>query len=331
MLEVVREASLEYGERPMRKNVRIPLCGLVLALSMNIPVLFAETVVLKSGQKVEGEIIEKTATYITVLVANGIETPYFLGEIAEIDGVPVSSPETEREEKKQAEAREYSNAQDIISRLLETYGGADKWKRIRGWTTRSRTELPPSGEIWETVIYARLPYKFRIDLKVNGPARPGEFRLIANKGVVKYYLDGKETGNMPARYKTQLDKTLRKLRRMRAPVQLRYFYENKKLMALAGRQEINGRECYVLEYDDGEGPKGRIFVDAGTFRSLKLEVDTNLNDQFKESFLGEKLAGDKGMTFPALRTVYNDKVPSSRTEILSVSFDLPENSLFKIK
>jgi len=50
---------------------------------------FAETLVLKSGQRIEGKIVEKTDDYIKVDF-QGIVLTYFLDEISNIDGLPIS-------------------------------------------------------------------------------------------------------------------------------------------------------------------------------------------------------------------------------------------------
>ncbi|MDD5561012.1 MAG: hypothetical protein PHT50_02645 [Candidatus Omnitrophica bacterium] len=58
---------------------------ILLVLCVSIPsVAFAETVILKSGQKVDGKIIEKTDKYITIDF-EGVVLTYFLDEIASID------------------------------------------------------------------------------------------------------------------------------------------------------------------------------------------------------------------------------------------------------
>lgn len=60
--------------------------ALVLVMSLFFPVLvFAETVLLKSGKTIEGKITEKTDLYIKVDIA-GVAVPYFLDDIESIDG-----------------------------------------------------------------------------------------------------------------------------------------------------------------------------------------------------------------------------------------------------
>ncbi|MDD3345880.1 MAG: hypothetical protein PHO34_05610 [Candidatus Omnitrophica bacterium] len=58
-----------------------------------LPVLHAESIVLKSGQKIEGEVIERTGDHIKVDFF-GVPLTYFFNEIESIDGQPVSAQET---------------------------------------------------------------------------------------------------------------------------------------------------------------------------------------------------------------------------------------------
>jgi hypothetical protein len=61
---------------------------LLLTITVSFPpFVFAETILLKSGQKIEGKIIEKTDKYINVEIA-GTSQPYFLDDIESIDGEP---------------------------------------------------------------------------------------------------------------------------------------------------------------------------------------------------------------------------------------------------
>jgi len=64
-------------------------CVTVLMVSVFLPCgVNAETVILQSGQKIKGKIIERTELRITVDV-KGVPQTLFLGEIASIDGKKV--------------------------------------------------------------------------------------------------------------------------------------------------------------------------------------------------------------------------------------------------
>lgn len=59
----------------------------LLVFSLSLPaVIFAETIVLKSGEAVEGKIIERTDKYIKIDL-EGIPATYFLDDIESVDGI----------------------------------------------------------------------------------------------------------------------------------------------------------------------------------------------------------------------------------------------------
>jgi|GEM_PF-4122974 len=68
---------------------------LILAffVSLNAGFVFAETVILKSGEKVEGKIIEKNDTFIKVDFF-GVPLTHYLADIESIDGQPVTYART---------------------------------------------------------------------------------------------------------------------------------------------------------------------------------------------------------------------------------------------
>jgi len=316
----------------MKKNRAVSVCVIILALAVNARHARAESILLKSGRKVEGKIVEKNNAYIKVMLGEGIIVPYLLNEIAGIDGVALSPPVSENDKKEGKEekpGRENLSAGEIVSRMLDVYGGAAKWEQIEGWTCVSRAEFPETGEVWETTSYVKLPEQFRFDLKVSGGKGAGDFSLVSYKGAVKYFSGGRQAKDIPEGYKRQLYKTLQKVRRTRAPAQSRYFYEIRGQMELAGKQNVNGRECYVLNYEDDEGPRGRLFVDATDFRSLKLELDDDSGRQGQECFLGEKLMEDRGIMFPSSKSVYRGKTLILRSETVSVSFIPPGEEFFE--
>ncbi|MCK5393552.1 MAG: ankyrin repeat domain-containing protein, partial [Candidatus Omnitrophica bacterium] len=70
---------------------------LLLTLAICCPkFVFAETIVLKSGKKIEGKIIEKTEEYIKTNLY-GVDLTYYLDDIATIDGKVFSIPKVEKD------------------------------------------------------------------------------------------------------------------------------------------------------------------------------------------------------------------------------------------
>lgn len=68
-------------------SLRAALCLLFIGFFGSC---FAETLLLKSGQKIEGKILEKTDEYVRINFA-GVALTYFLNEIVSIDGKPVTA------------------------------------------------------------------------------------------------------------------------------------------------------------------------------------------------------------------------------------------------
>lgn len=60
------------------------IVGLVLISLVFSGLIFAETIILKSGDKVQGTIVEKTSDYIKV-DSDGVQLIYFLDEIANVE------------------------------------------------------------------------------------------------------------------------------------------------------------------------------------------------------------------------------------------------------
>ena len=73
------------------------LCCLLLAFVFlaGIQVLFADTVTLKSGQVIEGKIVERTADVVKVDFM-GVEMAYFMDDIAEINSEEVAAGTAEK-------------------------------------------------------------------------------------------------------------------------------------------------------------------------------------------------------------------------------------------
>lgn len=87
-----RENSFEQGsnknkEVKMRKRSLLLIVAFFSAQIFNFTPLFAETVILKTGQKIEGKIIKKTDAFIRI-EENGIPMTYFNEEIDQVIETP---------------------------------------------------------------------------------------------------------------------------------------------------------------------------------------------------------------------------------------------------
>lgn len=80
--------------------------GLFLISLSFLSFVFAETIVLKSGKKVEGKKIEQTDDYIRIDFY-GVPLTYYFDEIESIDGVTINLPQNQ--EKPSSEKTEILN------------------------------------------------------------------------------------------------------------------------------------------------------------------------------------------------------------------------------
>jgi len=220
-------------------------------------------------------------------------------------------------------------ASTIISKAIDSYGDVEKWQAIKGWSATILMEDYSSGETRIYKHYVRLPDKFRFDVEVNRKGRKEIFQLIYNAGVTKYLKDGRKVERTSSEMFSILERRFREYRRMQAPTQFKYFNNIKNEMKLIGKENVRGRECYILEYRHSDRTKARVFIDTKTFRSVKQETDKGFNDKFIEAFLDEQTLKVNGMEFPAVRWVYNDKELVAKLEYVSISSDLPDESLFE--
>jgi tetratricopeptide (TPR) repeat protein len=93
------------------------LITLLLVLSLCFPAyIFAETIVLKTGEKIEGEVVKKTDKYLTVELDSSTYVIYFLNEIESI-GEKIPSQESALKEK-------YKEKKEEFKKPLEETEGA---------------------------------------------------------------------------------------------------------------------------------------------------------------------------------------------------------------
>jgi tetratricopeptide (TPR) repeat protein len=117
-----------------RKLIFIIIIGLILTV-IKLPIVFAETVILKSGQRVKGVIIDKTDEYIRMDVSGDIFT-YKINEVERI-GEPPSEQEFE---KRLNEAifyfknKKYESVIVKLNMLIELYPNDPDLYRFLGTT-----------------------------------------------------------------------------------------------------------------------------------------------------------------------------------------------------
>jgi len=103
--------------KKINKEMKNILVILIVAINLYFPALgLAETIILKSGQKIEGRISEKADKYINVDI-EGTAQPYFFEDIESIDGEPV--------QKNQSLLLNNNNSEEV-PRPEENYYYSDK-------------------------------------------------------------------------------------------------------------------------------------------------------------------------------------------------------------
>ncbi len=103
----------------MNKRISVILF-LVISLSF-CTFCFAETIILKSGQQIEGKILEKTDKYIKIDF-QGVPITYYLDEITSIDEqIPKSPLKTEKGTKENSASESFDKIK-IVEEILELSG-----------------------------------------------------------------------------------------------------------------------------------------------------------------------------------------------------------------
>ena len=81
----------------MYKKQFVCVIQVILFLSMiSLSSVFAETIILKSGERIEGKIIERTDQYIRIEIAEGTPFTYWFDEIEQIEEEVPTLPEIKK-------------------------------------------------------------------------------------------------------------------------------------------------------------------------------------------------------------------------------------------
>lgn len=133
---------------------------LLLVLSLYFPVLaFAETIYLKSGKTVEGEILEKTDKYIEIDF-QGVPLTYYFDEIESIDD------ETDTKESIKNILAKSENIGSIkYEKISNTYSAND--------FTKSTATL--TSKVWQKIPFAKIDIEFG----------PGGLTTLSKKIIVR--------------------------------------------------------------------------------------------------------------------------------------------------
>lgn len=101
----------------LKSKLLIVLFFVIALLYCLTPLVFAETIVLKTGKQVAGKLVEKTDQYIK-LACEGVPVTFFLDEVDTINGekvfLPVKQPATELKKEPTALKKEEVASSNII-------------------------------------------------------------------------------------------------------------------------------------------------------------------------------------------------------------------------
>lgn len=86
--------KLTKKEEPMYKKQFIFAIQIILfLLAVNFSSVSAETIILKSGKRIEGKIIEKTDQYIRIEIIEGVPVTYWLNEVERVEEEAPPTPQ----------------------------------------------------------------------------------------------------------------------------------------------------------------------------------------------------------------------------------------------
>lgn len=190
---------------------------LLLLSSLSFPALsFAETIILKSGEEIEGKVIEKTDKYIKIDF-EGVQLTYFFDDIKTIEGEEITKEDSKAEPVSKSEKApklnvyskaafdQYTNTEygfslekpsdwlidDKINKLPVTPEGWSELTRVCSLSARNKYGFPNVA-----VVFSQPKAQISADdLVVNMPLEAGSFIqkpsviTINNTKVVKFISD----------------------------------------------------------------------------------------------------------------------------------------------
>lgn len=179
------------------KKERLLVLLLVLSLCFSASI-HAETIILKSGEKKEGEIVERTDRYIKIQIS-GVPIPitYFLDDIEDIESEAVLEDTSTLAPKP---VRDYSREKEDVNLSEKIYfqkDGLFKMSVFSGW---GWTETPgmvsinnPKGDNGIFILFKPMPtppdekvkevLKGTIQTMVNSMVKPANGKVLNDKGI----------------------------------------------------------------------------------------------------------------------------------------------------
>jgi len=217
----------------------------------------------------------------------------------------------------------------IISRMMDAYGGVEKWRDINGWSI-FYTGLYNCKRTYDLKVYASLPGKFRLDFRYKA-GRKDLFQIFCSGDTVEYLKNGVRLESAGQSAELQdLEHILAAAKRRQAPGSPVDFYDDRGQYYFAGEKTIGGRKHYVLEKKEPvQREKRRVFVDEETFLVTKREFD-KIRGKFVELYIKGEPFRTGGLVYPSQRWAYHDGRLVDKLKVTFLSLISPDDKVFDI-
>ena len=154
-------------------------------------------------------------------------------------------------------------AEQVLKKMIEAQGGQKLFESIKDITLTGSIEIPMQGLSGTLTVYKKEPDKRRIDFEVRGMVI-----TQAYDGQTGWYTNP-QTGNIDEMNEEQLTESKREAMPIVAII-----YPEKYGMTYTyqGKENIEGRDYYILEESYPDGFKATLYIDATTYLIYKQKV-----------------------------------------------------------
>ncbi len=216
-------------------------------------------------------------------------------------------------------------ANDIVAEMVKAQGGEELFKSIKDMTMTGTIELVQQGLSGSLTIYKKEPDKRRLDVEVMGMVF-----TQAYDGAIAWWTNP-QTGAVEEMNEQQTAE----IKRQALPIVSILIPEKYGLsFTYKGKEQIEGKDYFVLEETFADGFKATLYVDTKTYLVYKSKAATI--GPYGNEVEVEEITTDYrkigGMNFPQLITSYYDGQEYSVVTIGEVTFNKGlEDSLFKME
>lgn len=216
------------------------------------------------------------------------------------------------------------SAQDVLKKMIEAQGGEKVLAGIKDSTMSGSMEMIQMGMNGAITMYMKEPNMMRMDIEVMGMVITQAFD--GEKG----WWVNPQTGaseELPDNQADSLKKQAMGSDTLLHPEKYGISYE------LKGTEQIDGKDCVVLEQTFKDGTKNTILLDGASF--LPYRTRTKALNQMGVEALSETVMTDyksvEGMQVPHALTIYQDGQEFMKMTVNKVSFNAGlEDAFFKM-